>query len=74
MAKRNDLPERRDPETAPAGNHPGCTLFENCHAPLCPLDPASLKGVWYADEEICRSRAYANLPWIRGQRKMTHRV
>ena len=70
MAKRNDLPERRDPETAPAGNHPGCTLFENCHAPLCPLDPASLKGVWYADEEICRSRAYANLPWIRGQRKI----
>ncbi len=47
-----------------------CGLFEECLAPLCPLDPGSLKGVWYADEEICRSRTYANLPWIRGQRKI----
>jgi hypothetical protein len=55
----------------PSGrNTSPCTLFENCVAPLCPLDAASLKGVWYADEEICRSRTYANLPWIRGQRKI----
>jgi hypothetical protein len=47
-----------------------CGLFEECLAPLCPLDPRSLKGIWYADEEICRSRTYANLPWIRGQRKI----
>ena len=51
-------------------HHPACALFESCHAPLCPLDAASLKGVWYADEEICRSRIYASLPWIRGQRKI----
>ena len=47
-----------------------CALFESCVAPLCPLDAASLKGVWYADEEICRSRTYASLAWIRGQRKI----
>jgi hypothetical protein len=50
--------------------YPACTLFESCLAPLCPLDTTSLKGVWYADEEICRSRTYANLPWIRSQRKI----
>jgi hypothetical protein len=47
-----------------------CLLFESCHAPLCPLDPVSMKGVWYADEEVCRSRSYTALPWIRSQRKI----
>jgi hypothetical protein len=47
-----------------------CRLFEDCLAPLCPLDPISLKGVWYIDEEICRSRTHGNLPWIRAQRKI----
>jgi len=47
-----------------------CRLFEDCLAPLCPLDRSSLKGVWYADEEICRSRTNGNLPWIRAQRKI----
>jgi len=52
------------------GNHPTCTLFESCLAPLCPLDPASLKGIWYPDEEICRSRSQAGRPWIRSQRRI----
>jgi hypothetical protein len=47
-----------------------CRLFEDCLAPLCPLDPISLKGVWYSDEEICRSRSHGNLSWIRAQRKI----
>jgi hypothetical protein len=47
-----------------------CLFFESCHAPLCPLDQISLKGVWYADEEICRSRSYTALSWIRSQRKI----
>ena len=47
-----------------------CRLFEDCLAPLCPLDRSSLKGIWYADEEICRSRTNGNLPWIRAQRKI----
>ena len=47
-----------------------CGLFENCLAPLCPLDTNSLKGIWYSDEEICRSRTHGNLTWIRAQRKI----
>lgn len=51
-------------------HHPSCTLFESCLAPLCPLDPASLKGIWYPDEEICRSRSQGGRPWIRAQRRI----
>jgi hypothetical protein len=47
-----------------------CGLFENCLAPLCPLDTSSLKGIWYSDEEICRSRTHGNLTWISAQRKI----
>jgi hypothetical protein len=47
-----------------------CRLYETCLAPLCPLDRCSLNGIWYCDEEICRSRTYGNLPWIRAQRKI----
>ena len=47
-----------------------CGLFENCLAPLCPLDKNSLKGIWYSDEEICRSRTHGNLTWISAQRKI----
>ena len=47
-----------------------CRLFEDCLAPLCPLDRSSLKGIWYADEEICRSRAQGGRPWIRSQRRI----
>jgi len=47
-----------------------CRLYETCLAPLCPLDGCSLNGIWYSDEEICRSRTYGNLSWIRAQRKI----
>jgi hypothetical protein len=47
-----------------------CRLYETCLAPLCPLDRGSLNGIWYSDEEICRSRTYGNLSWIRAQRKI----
>jgi len=53
-----------------SARHPTCTLFESCLAPLCPLDPASLKGVWYADEEICRARSQGGRPWVRSQRRI----
>ena len=52
-------------------NRPDCALYETCLAPLCPLDRISLKGVWYPDEEICRSRTHGNLSWIKAQRKIT---
>ncbi len=49
---------------------PSCSLYENCNAPICPLDQTSLKGTWYPREEICHSRTQGNLPWIRAQRKI----
>ncbi len=58
------LPEKAN--TAP----PVCNLSETCVAPLCPLDQISLNGVWYPDEEICRSKTHGNLPWIKAQRKI----
>ena len=70
MGERNDMPDRLDPEQSPSDHHQTCTLFESCLAPLCPLDPASLKGIWYPDEDICRSRAQGGRPWIRSQRRI----
>lgn len=64
------LPEGPDSGEGPYRHRPACTLFEGCSSPLCPLDPVSLKGIWYPDEEICRSRTHADLPWIKGQRKI----
>ncbi len=53
-----------------AEGRPYCGLYEDCIAPLCPLDRSSLKGIWYPNEEICRSRTHGNLSWIRAQRKI----
>jgi len=49
---------------------PLCSLYESCNAPLCPLDQTSLNGIWYSDEESCRSRTHGSLPWIQAQRKL----
>jgi len=49
---------------------PTCGLYEECIAPLCPIDQSSLKGIWYPGEEICRSRTHGNLTWVRAQRKI----
>lgn len=70
MAERNDMLERQDDEQGPSTHCPTCTLFESCLAPLCPMDPASLNGIWYSDEEICRSRSQGGHPWIRSQRRI----
>ena len=64
-------PAGRPAEGPSSENRPACALYENCIAPLCPLDRSSLKGVWYPDEEICRSRTQGNLPWLKAQRKLT---
>jgi hypothetical protein len=61
---------RGETDQAGAAGRPSCGLYEDCISPLCPLDKSSLKGIWYPDEEICRSRTYGNLPWIRIQRKI----
>jgi hypothetical protein len=50
---------------------PTCTLYETCNTPLCRLDGSSLNGIWYPDEEICRSRVHGNLSWMKAQRKLS---
>lgn len=49
---------------------PACNHYEECTAPMCPLDQTSLKGIWYPDEEICRSKINGNIPWAKMQRKI----
>jgi hypothetical protein len=48
--------------------NPKCKYYENCSAPLCPLDEESLEfGIWYPDEEICRKRG---IDWVKKQKKI----
>ena len=48
-----------------------CKCWENCDAPLCPLDERSLgRGIWYADEVICQLRKFHTLPWVRKQKRI----
>jgi len=61
---------RQKTEVVSATGRPTCTLYETCNTPLCPLDGSSLNGIWYPDEEICRSRVHGNLPWMKAQRKI----
>ena len=49
---------------------PLCSLYESCNAPMCPLDQASLNGIWYPGEEICRSKLHGDLSWVKAQRKI----
>ena len=65
------LSGRQEMEVVPISGRPVCTLYENCIAPLCPLDQSSLGGIWYPDEEICRSRTQGNPPWMKAQRKLS---
>ena len=50
-----------------------CHYFDECSAPLCPLDQESTQhGLWYPDEEICRR---VNMPpWVKRQRQLKDRV
>jgi len=50
-----------------------CKLFVKCSAPLCPLDIRLKKRVWYADEDVCRSRKHGKNRWIRKQRSIQKR-
>ena len=46
-----------------------CPKFDDCSAPLCPLQQNTMDGgIWYPDEEICRRRDFQNLPWISKQK------
>jgi hypothetical protein len=46
-----------------------CRRYEDCGAPLCPLNFAELEQeVWYPDEEICTARKFARMSWVRKQK------
>jgi len=49
-----------------------CPQFDGCSAPICPLFGNG--GIWYPDEEICTSRSYSALSWIKQQRKIARKV
>jgi len=50
-------------------NKVNCPKFEDCSAPLCPLDETSIKnGIFYPDEEICQRRDFQTLDWIQKQK------
>ena len=59
-----------DPRAGPLGASPGLHAFRVLPRAALPLDPSSLKGIWYPDEEICRSRSQGGRPWIRAQRRL----
>jgi len=71
QASTGRLSGRQEMEVVPVTGRPDCTLYETCNTPLCPLDGSSLNGIWYPDEEICRSRTQGNLPWMKAQRKLS---
>ena len=49
-----------------------CKRYDGCSAPICPMDEGSKgEGIWYCDEEFCRSQAFSDLLWIRNQRKIS---
>jgi hypothetical protein len=48
-----------------------CRYFDQCDAPICPLDEQSLQsGTWYPDEPICRILRFSKLRWIKNQKKI----
>lgn len=51
-----------------------CRQFEDCTAPMCPLDPELSRKVWFADEDICASKKFGpGLKWIENQRKISRK-
>ena len=52
-----------------------CKYFDSCSAPICPLDPDSMKhAIWYPDEEICRNEEFKDLLWIENMRKIKEAI
>jgi len=52
-----------------------CVKFDECNAPLCPMDTESIEhGTWFPEEEICTLQAVNQEAWIRRQRKYARRA
>jgi hypothetical protein len=48
-----------------------CRLYYECTAQLCPLDNNSLNDcLWYPDGQVCRSRKFSRLSWLKTQKKI----
>jgi hypothetical protein len=47
-----------------------CPGFENCKAPICPLDNSFQSAVWYVNEDICMAHAFRREKWRIAQRKI----
>lgn len=50
-------------------NNINCPKFEDCSAPICPLQQNTIDGnIWYPDEDICIAKRFQTLPWIKKQK------
>lgn len=47
-----------------------CRRFDDCNAPICPIDETRDKAVWYTDEEICQAQAHNQIQQVYAQRKL----
>lgn len=47
-----------------------CSLFDECTAQLCPLESDLAYHLWYPDEQVCRSRKFSKLSWLKTQKKI----
>ena len=45
-----------------------CKKYNDCSAPLCPMDDSLSHGIFYIDEDICASREFQTLDWIKKQK------
>jgi len=50
-----------------------CPRYNECSAPLCPLDPDLSKCVWFVGEAICLSSEHCKHRWINKQKSITKR-
>lgn len=52
-----------------------CKRFDECSAPICPLNDGSLNnGTWYPEENVCMLQVFCHKPWIRNQKKIARKV
>lgn len=50
-------------------NNINCPRFEDCSAPICPLQQNTIYGgIWYPDEDICTAKKFQTLPWVKKQK------
>ncbi len=50
-----------------------CDRFDQCDAPLCPLDENLDKRCWYSDEAVCLSRKHGKSRWVKKQKSIVQR-